>query len=89
MLAKNWVKRLRYSNKAVTYLEYLDLVVQALCLQVVIFSVAEYPILKTTDVKKGEAKKVQITERLKGVKSLEEKIYQQGCVELQHIKQVK
>jgi len=38
-------------------------------------------------VKKGEAKKVQVTERLKGVKSLwgqEEKIYQQGCVELQH-----
>jgi len=37
-------------------------------------------------------KKVQVTERLKGVKSLwgqEEKIYQQGCVELQHTKQVK
>jgi len=32
------------------------------------------------------------TERLKGVKSLwgqEEKIYQQGCVQLQHAKQVK
>jgi len=45
-----------------------------------------------SDVKKGEAKKVQVTERLKGVKSLwgqEEKIYQQGCVELEHTKQVK
>jgi len=43
-------------------------------------------------VKKGEAKKVQVTERFKGVKSLwgqEENIYQQGCVELQHTKQVK
>jgi len=40
-------------------------------------------------VKKGEAKKVQVTERLKSVKSLwgqEEKIYQQGWVELQHTK---
>jgi len=39
-----------------------------------------------------EAKKAQVTERLKGVNSLwgqEEKIYQQGCVELQHTKQVK
>jgi len=44
------------------------------------------------DVKKGKPKKVQVTERLKNVKSLwgqEEKIYQQGCVELQHTKQVK
>jgi len=44
------------------------------------------------DVKKGEAKKVQVTERLKSVKSLwgqEEKVYQQGCVEIQHTKQVK
>jgi len=35
------------------------------------------PIPKTSDVKKGKAKKVQVTERLKGVKSLwgqEEKI---------------
>jgi len=35
---------------------------------------------------------MQVTERLKGVKSLwgqEEKIYQQGCVKLQHTKQVK
>jgi len=43
-------------------------------------------------IKKGKAKKVQVTERLKGVKSLcgkEEKIYQQGCVELQHTMQVK
>jgi len=42
-----------------------------------------------SDVKKGE---VQVTEWLKSVKSLwgqEEKIYQQGCVELQHTKQVK
>jgi len=34
-----------------------------------------------SDVKKGEAKKVQVTEQLKGVKSLwgqEEKINQQG-----------
>jgi len=40
---------------------------------------------KTSDVKKGKAKKVQVTEWLKGVKSLwdqEETIYQQGCVEL-------
>jgi len=40
-------------------------------------------------VNKGKAKKVQVN---KGVKSLwgkEEKIYQQGCVELQHTKQVK
>jgi len=45
-----------------------------------------------SDVKKGEDKKVQVIERLKGVESLwgqEEKIYQQGCVELQHTKQVK
>jgi len=45
-----------------------------------------------SDVKKGEAKEVQVTERLKGVKSLwsqEEKIYQQDCVKLQHTKQVK
>jgi len=45
-----------------------------------------------SDVKKGEVKKVQVTKRLKGVKSLwgqEEKIYQQGFVELQHTKQVK
>jgi len=45
-----------------------------------------------SDVKKGEAKKVQVTEWLKGVKSQwgqEEKIYQQGCVELQYTKQVK
>jgi len=45
-----------------------------------------------SDIKKGEAKKVQVTERLKSVKSLwgqEEKIYQQGRVELQHTKQVK
>jgi len=45
-----------------------------------------------SDVKKGEPKKVKVTERLKSVKSLwsqEEKIYQQGCVELQHTKQVK
>ena len=45
-----------------------------------------------SDVKKGEPKKVQVTERLKSVKSLwgqEEKVYQQGCVELQHTKQVK
>jgi len=45
-----------------------------------------------SDVKKGEAKKVQVSEWLKGVKSLwgqEEKIYQQGCVELQHTKQIK
>jgi len=45
-----------------------------------------------SDVKKGKTKKVQVTERFKGVKSLwgqEEKIYQQGCVELQHTKQVK
>jgi len=43
-------------------------------------------------VKKGKAKKVQVTELLKVVKSLwaqEEKIYQQGCVELQYTKQVK
>jgi len=49
-----------------------------------------YPI--PSDVKKGEAKKVQVTELLKCVKSLwgqEEKIYQQGCVELHHTKQVK
>jgi len=42
--------------------------------------------------KKGEAKKVQVTEWLKGVKSQwgqEEKIYQEGCVELKHTKQVK
>jgi len=41
--------------------------------------------------KKSKAKKVQVTEQLKGVKLLwsqEEKIYQQGCVELQHTKQV-
>jgi len=44
-----------------------------------------------SDVKKGKPKKVQVTERLKSMKSLgqEEKIYQQGCVELQHTKQVK
>jgi len=45
-----------------------------------------------SDVKEGEAKKVQVCEWLKGVKSLwgqEEKIYQQGCVELQYTKQVK
>jgi len=45
-----------------------------------------------SDVKKGEPKKVKVTERLKNVKSLwgqEEKIDQQGCVELQHTKQVK
>jgi len=45
-----------------------------------------------SDVKKGEAKKVQVTEQLIGVKLLwgqEEKIYQQGCVELRHTKQVK
>jgi len=45
-----------------------------------------------SDVKKGEAKKVQVTEQLKGMKSLwgqEENVYQQGCVELQHTKQVK
>jgi len=45
-----------------------------------------------SDVKQGEVKKVQVTEQLKGVKSLwgqEEKIYQQGCGELQHTKQVK
>jgi len=43
-----------------------------------------------SDVKIGKAKKVQVTERLQGVKSLwgqEKKIYQQGCVELQHKKQ--
>jgi len=42
---------------------------------------------KISDVKKGEPKKVQVTEQLKSGKSLwgqEEKIYQQGCVELQH-----
>jgi len=36
-------------------------------------------------VKKGESKKVQITERPKDVISLwsqEEKLYQQGCIEL-------
>jgi len=43
MLAQNWAKKI----KAVTYnqvtalLEYLDLVMEALCLQVVIFSAAE------------------------------------------------
>jgi len=45
-----------------------------------------------SDVKNGEAKKVQVTEQLESVKSLKgqkEKIYQQGCVELQHTKQVK
>jgi len=45
-----------------------------------------------SDVKKGKAKKMQITEQLKYVKSVwgqEEKIYQQGCVELQHTKQAK
>jgi len=45
-----------------------------------------------SDVKEGKPKKVQVTERLKSVKSLwgqEEKIYLQGCVELQHTKQVK
>jgi len=44
-----------------------------------------------SDVKKGEPKKVQVTEWLKSVKSLwgeEGKIYQQGCVELQHTKQI-
>jgi len=42
-------------------------------------------------LKKGEAKKVQVIEQLKGVKSLwgpEEKIYQQGRVELQHTRKV-
>jgi len=42
--------------------------------------------------KKDEPKKVQVAEWLKSVKSLwgqEEKIYQQGCVELQYTKQVK
>jgi len=50
------------------------------------------PIPKNLWCKKGEGKKVQVTEQLKGVKLLwdqEEKIYQQGCVELQHTKQVK
>jgi len=45
-----------------------------------------------SDVKKGKPKKVQATDWLKSVKSMwdqEEKIYQQGCVELQHTKQVK
>jgi len=45
-----------------------------------------------SDVKKGELKKVQVIEQLKIMKSLwgqEEKIYQQGCLELQHTKQVK
>jgi len=49
-----------------------------------------YPIpTNISAVKKGEVKKVQVTEWLKGVKSLwgqEEKIYQWGC---QHTKQVK
>jgi len=40
-------------------------------------------------VKKYKAKKVQITEQIKGVKSLWGQIYQQGCVELQNKKQVK
>jgi len=47
---------------------------------------------QTSDIKKGEPKKVQVIEQLKSVKSLwgkEEKIYQQGCIELQHTKQVK
>jgi len=50
--------------------------------------VISYP-KNISTVKKFEAKKAQVTERLKGVKSLwgqEEKIYQQGCVELQHTK---
>jgi len=52
--------------------------------------VISYP-KNITAVKKGVAKKVQVTKRLKSVKSLcgqEEKIYQQGYVELQHTKQV-
>jgi len=40
-------------------------------------------------VKKGEAKKVQVIECVKSLWGQEEKIYQQGCVELQHTKQVK
>jgi len=49
--------------------------------------VISYP-KNSSAVKKGEAKKVQVTEWLKGMKSLwgqEEKIYQQVCVELQHV----
>jgi len=48
-------------------------------------------VISHSDINKGVAKKVQVTERLKGVKSLwgqEEKICQQRCVELQHTKQV-
>jgi len=56
-------------------------------------STLNQPIPKTSfDVKKGEPKKMQVTERLKSVKSLwgqEEKIHQQGCVELQHTKRVR
>jgi len=58
-----------------------------------VYNVYYNPIPKNNaDVKKGGAKKVQVTERHKGVKLLwgqEEKIYQQDCVELQHTKQVK
>jgi len=51
------------------------------CLKIDVIS---YP-KKHLRCKKGEAKKVQVTEWLKGLKLLwgqEEKIYQQGCVEL-------
>jgi len=49
--------------------------------------VCTYPILSQKHLccKKGEAKKVQATERFKSMNSLwglGEKIYQQGCVEL-------
>jgi len=52
--------------------------------------VISYP-KNISDVKKGETKKVQDTGE-QDVKSLwgqEENIYQQGCVELHHTKQVK
>jgi len=76
-----WISSL-YSQSAYVY--FCDLC----CLKKDVISYSK----NISDVKEGEAKKVQVTEQLKGVKSLwgqEEKIYQQGCVDLQHTKQVK
>jgi len=76
-----WISSLYSQN---SYMYFCDLC----CLKKDVISYSK----NISDVKKGEPKKVQVTEWLKSVKSLwgqEEKIYQQGCVELQHTKQVK
>jgi len=57
----------------------------AMCLKKDVIS---YP-KNISDVKEVKDKKVQVNEWLKSLWSREEKIYQQGCVELQHTKQVK